>query len=48
VLELGVPGDELTVGDLGWFGGVSAIVGAVFAAACALGVIAGRALRSRH
>jgi hypothetical protein len=43
-----VPGDELTAGDLGWFGGMSAVAGAAFAAACALGVITGRALRRSH
>ena len=40
-----VPGEETGAADAAWYAGMSAVVGAGFAIACALGVVTGRAIR---
>jgi hypothetical protein len=48
LLHEDVPGEDISATDIGWYVVMSAVVGAAFALACALGVIAGRAFRGRR
>ena len=43
-----IPGDETGFGDIAWYVGLGLAVGAVFALACAGGVVLGRVLRVRR
>jgi hypothetical protein len=40
-----VPGEEIGAGDVAWYLGMSAAVAVAFALACALGIVAGLAIR---
>lgn len=45
LLHEDIPGDPVGVVDVAWYAGMSLVVGAVYALACACGVVVGRALR---
>jgi hypothetical protein len=44
----GLPGADVSASDIAWYVVMSALVGVAFALPCALGVIAGSALRKRR
>jgi hypothetical protein len=43
-----VPGADMSASDIGWYLVMGGLVGAAFALPCAVGVIAGRAVRQRR
>ena len=45
VMHEDIPGDPLGAADLAWYAGMSLVVGAAFALAIAVGVVAGRRAR---
>jgi hypothetical protein len=48
ILQEDVPGEDVGSSDMVWYVAVSGLVGAAFLPVCAVGVIAGRALRGRR